>query len=95
LDNKHSIVSNPEFLREGLAIDDFFSPDRIVLGFNNNESENNINKVKKIYKYFTDKNIDVVTTNWETAELIKYAANSFLATKITFINEIARIADKS
>ncbi len=92
---KHSIVSNPEFLREWLAIDDFFSPDRIVLWFNENETPENKERVKKVYNYFTEKSIPIVDTNWETAELIKYAANSFLATKITFINEIAQIADKS
>lgn len=91
---KNPVVSNPEFLREWLAIEDFFAPDRIVLGFKTWESEENILKVLEVYKYFSEKNINVLKTNWQTAELIKYAANSFLATKITFINEIARLADK-
>jgi len=95
LENKYPIVSNPEFLREWLAIEDFFNPDRIVLGFKNNEKQENIEKVIKTYSFFKEKNIEIVKTNWETAELIKYSANSFLATKISFINEISKIADKT
>jgi UDPglucose 6-dehydrogenase len=51
-------------------------------------------KIKKLYSYFIDRNIKIFETDWQTAELIKYAANAFLATKITFINEIARFADQ-
>ena len=91
---KNPIVSNPEFLREWLAIEDFFNPDRVVLWFRDSEKQEVINKLLEVYKYFSNKWIDIVQTNWQTAELIKYAANSFLATKITFINEIARLSDK-
>lgn len=94
LDKKNKVVSNPEFLREWLAIKDFFAPDRIVFWFGDLEDIKTIDKVKDVYKYFIDKNIPVLNTDWQTAELIKYAANSFLATKITFINEIARLSDK-
>ncbi|MDD5769914.1 MAG: UDP-glucose/GDP-mannose dehydrogenase family protein [Candidatus Gracilibacteria bacterium] len=94
LEGKNKIVSNPEFLREGLAIKDFFNPDRIVFGFGDLEDKKTISKVKKVYNYCLEKNIPVLETDWQTAELIKYSANSFLATKITFINEIARLSDK-
>jgi UDPglucose 6-dehydrogenase len=77
-----------------MAIKDFFNPDRIVLGFNEVDNYNSHNKVITIYKYFLDKNIPFLITNWETSELIKYTANSFLATKISFINEIARLSDR-
>nr|MDD3719897.1 UDP-glucose/GDP-mannose dehydrogenase family protein [Candidatus Gracilibacteria bacterium] len=93
LGEKNPVVSNPEFLREGIAINDFFAPDRIVLGFREKEIEYVKNKVTEIYKYFSDKQIPIIETNWQTAELIKYTANSFLATKISFINEISRLAD--
>lgn len=94
LDKKNKVVSNPEFLREWLAIKDFFAPDRIVFWFWDLEDMKTIEKVSIVYKYFIDKNIPVLNTDWQTAELIKYAANSFLATKITFINEIARLSDQ-
>lgn len=94
LDKKNKVVSNPEFLREWLAIKDFFAPDRIVFWFEDLEDTKTIDKVNEVYKYFIDKNIPVLNTDWQTAELIKYAANSFLATKITFINEIARLSDQ-
>jgi len=94
------VVSNPEFLREGSAIYDTFNPDRIVLGSESNQA---INLMKKLYEpiilrqFAEDKNgnfIPVVVTDLTSAEMIKYAANSFLATKISFINEIANICDK-
>ncbi|WP_457612231.1 nucleotide sugar dehydrogenase [Methanocaldococcus sp.] len=88
------VVSNPEFLREGLAVHDFFNPDRIVLGFENLENKKPIEIMEKVYKYFKDKGIPFIITNWETSELIKYASNAFLATKISFINELAKLADK-
>ncbi len=87
------VVSNPEFLREWLAIHDFYNPDRIVLGFKKNEDKNVIKKLEKIYSNFEKNSVEIFKTDWQTAELIKYAANSFLATKITFINEVARLAD--
>lgn len=90
---KNKVVSNPEFLREWLAIKDFFNPDRIVFWFWDISDEKTILKVKNVYSYFIKKDIPVLITDWQTAELIKYAANSFLATKITFINEISRLSD--
>ncbi|XRP97065.1 UDP-glucose dehydrogenase family protein [Methanocaldococcus sp. 16A] len=88
------IVSNPEFLREGKAVYYFFNPERIVLGFENLEKKSAIEIMKRIYKYFEEKGVPFVITNWETSELIKYASNAFLATKISFINELAKLADK-
>ncbi|MTI66466.1 MAG: UDP-glucose/GDP-mannose dehydrogenase family protein [Firmicutes bacterium] len=82
------IVSNPEFLREGKAFDDFFNTDRIVIGY---DSEIAKEIMGKLYKNFNKK---IVYTNPETAELIKYASNGFLATKISFINEIANLCDE-
>ncbi|HIQ31867.1 MAG TPA: UDP-glucose/GDP-mannose dehydrogenase family protein [Methanothermococcus okinawensis] len=87
------VVSNPEFLREGIALRDFFNPDRIVLGFGDLNNPKPIEVMKEIYSYFLDRGVPFVITDWESAELIKYAANAFLATKISFINEIARLAD--
>ncbi len=92
---KYSIVSNPEFLREWIAIWDFFNPDRIVLWYKESETQKTKNIINGIYKFFTNKWIKIYDFNWETAEIIKYASNAFLATKITFINEIARLADKT
>ena len=89
------VVSNPEFLREGKALYDFYNPDRIVLGFENEKDEKLKDiLVNSIYKPFKEKNVPFVITNLETAELIKYASNTFLATKISFINEIAKLCDK-
>ena len=81
------VVSNPEFLREGSALEDFIRPDKIVIGCRTSKAENIL---KKIYKPL---NRPYVITNNETAEIIKYANNSFLATKITFINEIADLCE--
>lgn len=86
------VVSNPEFLREGSAVSDFLMPDRIVVGC---ESERAHKIMAEIYEPFTQKNIPLVVTNIETAETIKYASNSFLATKIAFINEIYRLCDQT
>ncbi|MCD6464244.1 UDP-glucose/GDP-mannose dehydrogenase family protein [Candidatus Woesearchaeota archaeon] len=91
-DNNVAVFFNPEFLREGLAIHDFFNPSRIVIGFDNN-SKQYLNNLFKIYEYFVNKNTPFILTNWETAELIKYASNTFLAMKISFINELARFAE--
>ncbi len=93
-EKKNKVVSNPEFLREWLAIHDFFSPDRIVFWFDDLEDVVLIDKIKQLYSFFIKKEVPIFTTDWQTAELIKYAANSFLATKITFINEIAKLSDK-
>lgn len=89
--HKASIVSNPEFLREGSAIEDFMRPDRVVIGASDDESAN---LMKEIYAPLHSLEIPFVVTNVESSELIKYAANGFLATKITFINEIAVICEK-
>ena len=87
---KASVVSNPEFLREGSAIEDFMKPDRVVIGASDRES---INLMKEIYAPLHSLEIPFVVTNVESAELIKYAANGFLATKISFINEIAVLCE--
>jgi len=89
--HKGSVVSNPEFLREGSAIEDFMRPDRVVIGASDEES---IQLMKEIYAPLHSLEIPFVTTNVESSELIKYAANGFLATKITFINEIAQICER-
>jgi len=85
------VVSNPEFLAEGKAIHDFVHPDKIVVGAKSGRS---YSLVRKIYTGRARIYIPVIDTDWETAEMIKYANNSFLATKISFINEIANICDK-
>jgi UDPglucose 6-dehydrogenase len=85
------IVSNPEFLREGSAIEDFMRPNRIVIGA---KSPQAIAIMKDLYKPLYLIETPFVITNIETAELIKYASNSFLATKISFINEMANLCEK-
>ncbi len=86
-----SVVSNPEFLREGEAVRDFNFPDRIVVGSNDNKS----NKIlRNLYTPLISKGASYLHTSRRSAELIKYASNSFLATKITFINEIANLCEK-
>ncbi len=85
------VVSNPEFLREGSAVYDFTHPDKIVIGTTSNRA---LKIMQEIYRPLYLINTPFVVTNPETAELIKYACNSFLATKITFINEIANLCDK-
>jgi len=82
------IISNPEFLREGRAVDDTFNPHIVVIG---GEDSKTINKVRKFYEGFYNSSVPYITTNTQTAEMIKYANNSFLATKISFINQIANI----
>jgi UDPglucose 6-dehydrogenase len=86
-----SVVSNPEFLREGSAIEDFMRPDRVVIGAND---ERAIAIMKEIYAPLDLLEVPFVVTNVETSELIKYASNAFLATKITFINEVAELAER-
>ena len=86
-----SVVSNPEFLREGEAIRDFIYPDRVVIGTKDKRS----NKIlKNLYSPLTSKGAKYVNTSRRAAELIKYASNAFLATKITFINELANLCEK-
>jgi UDPglucose 6-dehydrogenase len=86
-----SVVSNPEFLREGSAIEDFMKPDRVVIGASDREAAE---LMKEIYAPLHSLEIPFVVTNVESSELIKYASNGFLATKITFINEIAQVCEK-
>ena len=89
---KFSVLSNPEFLREGEAIRDFIYPDRIVVG-SNDKKANRI--MKNLYSPLISKGAQYLSTSRRAAELIKYASNSFLATKITFINEIANLCEKT
>jgi len=89
--SRFSVVSNPEFLREGEAIRDFIYPDRIVLGSNDKKS-NRI--LKNLYLPLISKGANYINTSRRAAELIKYSSNAFLATKITFINEIANLCEK-
>ncbi|MEO1254351.1 MAG: UDP-glucose/GDP-mannose dehydrogenase family protein, partial [Bacteroidota bacterium] len=84
------VVSNPEFLREGVAVDDFMKPDRVVIGA---ESEKSIKLMEKLYAPFVRQGNPIIFMDVRSAELTKYAANSFLATKITFMNEIANLCE--
>jgi UDPglucose 6-dehydrogenase len=88
---KFDVVSNPEFLREGSAIEDFMRPNRVVIG---TDSDQAAAIVKDIYRPLYLIETPFVVTNLETAELIKYASNAFLATKISFINEVANLCEK-
>ncbi len=90
--NNFDVVSNPEFLREGAAINDFMRPNRIVIGASSQQA---IAILKDLYEPLYLIETPFVITNVETAELIKYAANSFLATKISFINEMANLCEKA
>ena len=99
-DASFDVVSNPEFLREGSAVFDTFNPDRIVLG---SDSEKALGMMKDLYtpiverKFAEDASaefVPVVTTDLSSAEMVKYASNAFLATKISFINEVANICDR-
>jgi len=85
------VVSNPEFLREGSAINDFMRPDRVVIGA---ETEHARDVMRQLYRALFLIETPILFTSLETSELIKYAANTFLATKITFINEIADLCEK-
>ena len=90
IDVEFGVASNPEFLREGAAIEDFMHPNRVVIGSN---EERAIEVMKDLYRPLYLIETPIVITSLEAAELIKYAANAFLATKITFINEIANLCD--
>ena len=86
------VASNPEFLREGAAIDDFMRPDRVVVGVQTDRAGEIMNDV---YRPLFLRDFPIVITDLESAEMIKYAANAFLATKITFINEIAALCERT
>jgi len=90
-DAPFAVASNPEFLREGAAIDDFMRPDRVVVGVENEQARQ---VMEDIYRPLNLRETPMVYTTLESAEVIKYAANAFLATKITFINEIADLCEK-
>jgi len=85
------VASNPEFLREGAALDDFMKPDRVVVGV---ETDRAAGVMADIYRPLYLRDFPILTTDLESAEMIKYAANAFLATKISFINEIAALCEK-
>ena len=89
--DKFSVVSNPEFLKEGAAIKDFQLPDRIIIGTQDDKAKSVLNK---IYQPLIANETPILFTERKTSELIKYASNAFLATKITFINELADLCEK-
>jgi UDPglucose 6-dehydrogenase len=85
------VVSNPEFLREGFAIDDFMKPDRVVIGSSSARAQK---LMEELYKPFVRQGNPILIMDEKSAELTKYAANSFLATKITFMNEVANFCER-
>jgi UDPglucose 6-dehydrogenase len=87
-DVRFAVVSNPEFLREGSAVQDFFNPDRVVLG------SSDVEAAYKVARLYMPLRAPIITTDIYTAEMIKYASNAFLATKISFINEIAQMCER-
>jgi UDPglucose 6-dehydrogenase len=91
-DAQFDVASNPEFLREGAAIDDFMHPDRVVVGV---QHERAAEVMAEVYRPLYLRDFPIMTTDLESAEMIKYAANAFLATKITFINEIAALCERT
>lgn len=90
--NRYSLVMNPEFLREGSAVQDFLQPDRIVIGSHSSDAAQ---EIKSLYEPLLSNNIPCAIVDPSTAETIKYASNSFLAVKISFINEIANLCEQT
>ncbi|PKO33758.1 MAG: UDP-glucose 6-dehydrogenase [Betaproteobacteria bacterium HGW-Betaproteobacteria-7] len=90
IDIPHSVVSNPEFLKEGAAVDDFMRPDRVVVGA---EDEQAIHLMRALYSPFQRNHERLIVTDVKSAELIKYAANAMLATRISFMNELANLSE--
>ncbi len=90
-DYEFDVVSNPEFLKQGAAVDDFMRPDRVVIGA---DSEKAMDIMKNLYAPFVKNQNPIITMDTKSAEMVKYASNSFLAVKISFINEIANICEK-
>ena len=87
----YDVVSNPEFLREGVAVDDFMKPDRVVIG---TSSEKAGEKLKRLYEPFVRQGNPIIVVDERSSEMIKYAANSLLATRISFMNEIANLCER-
>ena len=85
------VASNPEFLREGQAIDDFMNPDRLVIGVNSSHAEQ---VLRDIYRPLTDRGVPILVMGRRSAEMVKYAANAYLAIKVAFVNEVADICEK-
>lgn len=90
-DTIFDVVSNPEFLKEGAAIDDFINPDRIVVGCHTQKARD---WISSLYKVYSDAGVPVIYMNNESAELTKYASNALLATKISFMNELSRLCER-
>lgn len=89
--HEFDVVSNPEFLKEGAAIDDFMNPDRVVIGCNDDRT---LILMRELYAHFARNSRPIITMSPESAEMTKYAANAMLATKISFINEVANICER-
>jgi UDPglucose 6-dehydrogenase len=94
-DHRFSVVSNPEFLKEGAAVDDFMRPDRIIIGLDEDENGNEAReKMKRLYAPFNRNHERTIYMDVRSAEFTKYAANAMLATRISFMNEMANLADR-
>ena len=87
---KHAVASNPEFLREGLAVDDALNPDRVVVGTDDDHAKHALGE---LYAPFSDKGVPVLFMDWQSAEMTKYVANCVLATKISYINEMSNMCE--